>query len=94
MSEPIFEWDPQKAATNERKHGVAFDEARTIFNDLRSMTAYDPDHSGDEDRFLTIGMSDEGRVLLVVHTDRDEVIRLISARLATRIERNWYRHGV
>jgi len=58
------------------------------------MTAYDPDHSGDEDRFLTIGMSDEGRVLLVVHTDRDEVIRLISARLATRIERNWYRHGV
>ena len=94
MSEPTFEWDPQKAADNAQKHGVAFDEARTIFNDLRSMTAYDPDHSGDEDRFLTIGMSDLGRVLLVVHTDRGESIRLISARSATRTERSWYQHGV
>ncbi len=94
MSEPTFEWDPQKAADNAQKHGVAFEEARTIFNDRRSLTAYDPDHSRDEDRFLTIGMSDEGRVLLVVHTDRGESIRLISARLATRTERSWYRYGV
>jgi len=94
MPEPVFEWDPQKATANQRKHGVAFEEARTIFNDRRSLTAYDPDHSGGEDRFLTIGMSDLGRVLLVVHTDRGESIRLISARRATRAERSWYQHGV
>jgi len=90
MPEPQFQWDPDKAASNAQKHGVAFEEARTIFDDLRSLTAYDPDHSDAEDRFITLGLSDLGRVLLVVHADRGEAIRLISARLATRRERSIY----
>ena len=85
-----FEWDPEKAAENERKHGVSFDEAATAFADPLSLTIADPDHSGQEDRFILLGQSFRGRMLVVVHTEREDRIRLISARLATRRERRSY----
>jgi uncharacterized DUF497 family protein len=88
-----FEWDPKKAAANARKHRVTFDEAMTVFADARALTAYDPDHSDDEDRFLTIGVSADGRVLLVSHTDRGDSIRIISARKADKQEREEYVDG-
>jgi uncharacterized DUF497 family protein len=83
----VFEWDEAKADANLRKHGVSFDEARTIFGDLWSATMPDPDHSVAEARFLTIGLSPRGKTLVVVHTDRGQNVRLISARRATRRER-------
>ncbi len=84
-----FEWDPRKAAANTRKHGISFAEAETAFYDDFATVAADPDHSGDEDRFLLLGMSAGLRVLVVVHCVRraESVIRLISARKATRSER-------
>ena len=85
-----FEWDEQKAARNLTKHGVTFHEAATVFGDPLAMTFYDPDHSQDEDRFLTFGHSDSGLLLVVSHTDREERTRLISARRATRRERKLY----
>ena len=85
-----FEWDKDKAANNVRKHKVSFDEAATVFADTLSSTFADPDHSVEEDRYVTIGMSDRGRVLIVSHTDRGDRLRIISARLATRRERNAY----
>jgi hypothetical protein len=85
-----FEWDGRKAAGNLKKHGVSFLEAATVFADPLSLTFSDPDHSIDEERFISIGASDGGQILLVSHADRDEAIRLISARLATRSERNYY----
>ena len=86
-----FEWDPAKAAANYRKHGISFDEAVSVFRDDRSITVYDPDHSSmAEDRFITIGASVWDRVLVVVHCDRGEGIRLISARQATPREREQY----
>jgi uncharacterized DUF497 family protein len=85
-----FEWDPGKAASNLSKHKVAFDEAATVFGDPLSSTFPDPDHSSDEDRFITIRMSGGGRVLIVSHTNRGHRIRVISARKATRQERNAY----
>jgi uncharacterized DUF497 family protein len=85
-----FEWDRTKAAANLEKHGVAFDEAATAFGDPLSITIGDPDHSDDEDRFVLIGQAYSGRLLVVVHTDRGESVRLISARLATRRERQSY----
>lgn len=88
-----FEWDPRKAAVNARKHRVAFDEAMTVFADIRSITAYDPDHSGQEDRFLTIGTSLKGRVLFVSHTDRGDTIRIVSARRANQKEKQEYTDG-
>jgi uncharacterized DUF497 family protein len=88
-----FEWDPDKAASNAAKHGVSFEEAATVFGDPLSLTAYDPDHSQDEDRFITMGSSVDNRLLLVSHTDREDRIRIISARLATRRERKAYEHG-
>jgi uncharacterized DUF497 family protein len=88
-----FEWDPEKAAANGRKHRVTFDEAMTVFADNQSITTYDPDHSLDEDRFLTIGVSDQGRVLFVSHTDRGDSIRIISARRADKQERQEYHDG-
>ena len=88
-----FEWDPEKAELNVEKHGVSFGHAATIFGDPLSLTFFDPDHSEDEDRFVTIGMS-AGEVLLIVsHTDRDDRIRVISARKATRRERRIYENG-
>jgi len=88
-----FEWDPNKAAANLSKHEVAFEEAATVFGDSLSLTAYDPDHSQDEDRYITMGTSADGRLLIVSHTDRDDRIRIISARKATRRERKAYENG-
>lgn len=85
-----FEWDPGKARDNEAKHGVSFLEATTVFGDPLSVTVPDPDHSIGEERFVPIGMSHQQRLLVVVHADRDDVIRLINARLATRPEREAY----
>ena len=88
-----FEWDPDKAARNLAKHGVSFQEAATVFGDPLAMTYGDPDHSEDEDRFLTFGHSSAGRLLVVSHTDRDDRTRIISARTATRKERMQYEEG-
>ncbi len=88
-----FEWDDAKAEANERKHGVTFSEAMTVFGDPISVTGYDPKHADDEDRFLTMGTSLAGRLLVVSHTDRDNLIRIISARVATRRERKDYEDG-
>ncbi len=87
------EWDDDKAEANERKHGVTFAEAATAFDDPLSLTGYDPDHSDDEDRFITMGQSAEGRLLIVSHTDRGENVRIISARVASRAERKDYEDG-
>jgi hypothetical protein len=85
-----FEWHGTKAAANLRKHGVSFDEAATVFADNLSHVFPDQDHTDDETRFLIIGMSEAGRVLVVSHTDREARTRIISAREATRKERNFY----
>lgn len=87
-----FEWDDEKARANEQKHGVSFEEAQTVFFDEHALLYDDPDHSDDEDRFLLLGPSARLRVLVVVHCYResDEVIRMISARRATRRERRAY----
>lgn len=84
---PIFEWDENKALENHRKHGVDFEEAKTVFNDPLAITIHDPDHSINEDRFINLGCSSRGRILVVVYTERNETIRLISSRLTTRRER-------
>jgi uncharacterized DUF497 family protein len=88
-----FEWDPGKAAENFAKHGVLFEEAATVFRDVLSATGADPDHSFDEERFITFGISIGGRLLAVSHTDRDDTIRIISARPATPGERKIYEEG-
>ena len=85
-----FEWSPDKARRNKLKHGVSFDEASTVFRDVWSRTIHDPDHSFEEDRFVTTGLSTARRLLVVVHTDRCSGIRLISARIATAQERTVY----
>jgi len=85
-----FEWDPVKARQNVAKHGVSFAEAATVFGDPLSLTISDPDHSRAERRFITIGLSSGDRLLVIVHTDRPDRIRLISARQATRAERKAY----
>ena len=72
-----FQWDPTKAVINIAKHGVTFHEAKSVFDDLNGATGYDPQHSDDEDRFITVGISNQGRLLIVWHTDRDEDIRLM-----------------
>jgi uncharacterized protein len=82
-----FEWDPKKATKNLTTHGVSFDEAVTVFYDPLSATFNDPDHSGSERRFITIGFSSQGRLLLVAYTERGGNIRIISARCATARER-------
>ena len=84
------EWDPKKAETNRRKHGVSFGEATTAIEDPLSTTFPDPDHSLDETRFVTIGMSVAERILVVSHTDRRGWIRIISARVSTPRERRFY----
>jgi uncharacterized DUF497 family protein len=85
-----FEWDPGKARQNRRKHLVSFEEAATVFGDPLAITYPDPDHSTSEQRFITIGMSSLHRVLIVAHADRDEKIRIISARKTTQRERKHY----
>ena len=87
---PEFEWDAQKAAENLKNHGVAFDEALTVFADPLANIFDDPDHSGDERRELIIGHSTEQRMLIVCFTDRGPRIRIISARQATTRERRDY----
>jgi len=85
-----FEWDPRKAEINLRKHGVSFTEAGTVFGDDLAITVPDPDHSNDEDRYITIGWSNRRRLLMVSHTDRGDQIRIISARELTKTERKEY----
>lgn len=89
-----FQWDPVKAITNIRKHGISFEEAVTIFGDSLAITISDPKHSLDELRCLTIGQSKLQQLLIVSHTERDGEIRLISARLATSQERKTYESGL
>ena len=85
-----FEWNPRKAETNLQKHGVSFTEAGTVFGDELAITVPDPDHSKSEDRYITIGWSSQHRLLMVSHTDRDNRIRIISARELTKAERKAY----
>jgi uncharacterized protein len=85
-----FDWDPHKAARNQQRHGVSFEEAATVFDAILGWTFFDPDHAQDEDRFLTIGTSNLGRLLIVSHTEEDDLIRIISAREVTRRERRDY----
>jgi uncharacterized DUF497 family protein len=92
MSALRFEWDPRKAAENEKKHGVSFEEARTVFFDERARLIDDPDHSEDEERFILLGLSSTLRLLVVCHCYRSEgnTIRIISARKATARESKSY----
>lgn len=85
-----FEWDPAKAERNQRKHGVDFTEAASVFGDPLSDTFPDPAHSVGEHRFVTVGQSSAGRLLVVGHTDRGDTIRIITARQATSLERRYY----
>ena len=85
-----FEWNALKAARNLRKHGVSFDEASSVFFDPLSATGDDPDHSLEERRFVTFGMSSSGRLLVVTQMEQHDAIRIITARLATRTERKLY----
>jgi uncharacterized DUF497 family protein len=85
-----FEWDEAKARENLRKHRVSFEDAKTVFGDPLSITIADPEHSPDEDRFIDIGLSSSGRLLVVVYTERGESIRIISSRRASRSERRVY----
>lgn len=88
-----FEWNPDKAVINLRKHNISFQEATTVFDDSLSVTFPDPDHSIGEDRYVIIGMSRLGQLLVVSHTDRENRTRIISARTATRQERRFYEEG-
>jgi len=88
-----FTWSEDKAARNQSKHNVSFEEAATAFADALSLTIDDPLHSDKEERFILIGMSARQRLLIVVHTEQEEAIRLISARLATAHERKQYEQG-
>jgi uncharacterized protein len=85
-----FEWDTEKAEINVIKHGIEFAEASTIFADAFAITVFDPDHSLMEDRYVTIGLSNCGRLLVVWHTDRGDVTRIISARNADKPETKAY----
>ena len=90
-----FEWDPLKARENRNKHGVEFEEAATIFRDSKALSIFDPDHTESEDRWITIGISEKGRLLIVNHTFREEsrvevTIRIISSRKATKKETKKY----
>jgi uncharacterized DUF497 family protein len=85
-----FEWDPGKAGQNRRKHRVSFHEAATVFGDPLTLTYQDPDHSVQEQRFITVGMSSAGQLLIVAHADSGDRIRIISARKTTRRERSHY----
>lgn len=89
-----FEWNSSKAQFNFSKHGISFEEATTIFGDPLSITSPDPDHSQEEARWITIGVSTNFKTIVVVHTDRLETVRIISARLATKRERECYEHGI
>jgi len=85
-----FEWDEDKSKLNVRKHGSSFEEGKTVFNDPFAITIGDPDHSDDESRYIDIGLSSKGKLLVIWYTDRNENIRLIGCRKATRSERKAY----
>ena len=89
-----FTWDPVKAESNFGKHGIDFREGATVFNDPLSTTFPDADHSFSEDRYLIIGMSGQGRILVVSHTEIGDEIRIISTREATKHERKYYEEGI
>jgi len=89
----LFIWDEDKAKENQRKHRVTFEEAETVFDDPLAKTFLDPDHSEVEERYLDIGHSDKGRLLIVSYTERQERIRIISCRPAIRKERRNYEEG-
>jgi uncharacterized DUF497 family protein len=88
-----IEWDPRKARSNLRKHKVSFEEASMALSDPMAATGADPDHSVTEHRFVTFGVSERGRLLVVAHTDEEETIRIISARTAGKGERELYEEG-
>jgi uncharacterized protein len=88
-----FEWDENKSIINFSKHGVSFEEAKTVFDDPLYIDFYDPDHSDKEDRYLIVGESDQKRLLIVSYTERGNSIRIISAREVTRSEREVYQEG-
>ena len=85
-----FGWDPRKALNNMDKHGVSFEEAASVFDDPLFITVIDEEHSADEERFITIGLSSQGQLLMLAHTDQGGRIRIISARKATRKEAQFY----
>ena len=85
-----FEWDSAKETANLSKHGVSFDEARTVFDDALYVDFYDPDHSDDEHRYIIIGQSERGRLLMVSYTEGNDTIRIISSREVTPTERKEY----
>ncbi|OUD14117.1 BrnT family toxin [Thioflexithrix psekupsensis] len=88
-----FEWNPLKAEINSNKHSVSFEEATSVFGDTLSVTYPDPKHSINEERFIMIGLSDKQRILVISHVYRGETVRIISARPATKRERQFYEHG-
>ncbi|NCR71452.1 MAG: BrnT family toxin [Microcystis aeruginosa LG13-12] len=88
-----FDWDKNKAERNLSKHEVSFEEAKTVFDDPLYVDFYDPEHSEDEDRYLLVGQSNRGRLLIVSYTERGNLIRLISAREVTKTERETYEQG-
>lgn len=88
-----FEWDSKKPAINIRKHGVTFHEAATVFGDPLAITFEDPDHSTNEKRYITFGLSFRNRLLVVAHTEREDKTRIISARLMGRKEKKIYEEG-
>lgn len=90
-----FEWDPQKDLTNQKKHGVSFAEASTVFDDVNALVISDPEHSKDEERFIILGFSLQANLLVVCHCYRasESVIRIISARKATKNETRQYHEG-
>ncbi len=88
-----IEWDPKKAKSNFEKHGVSFEEAATALSDPMAATGADPDHSFTEDRYVTFGVSEPGRLVVVSHTEQDQTIRIISARKASKGERELYEEG-
>jgi uncharacterized DUF497 family protein len=90
----IFEWDPSKATANLKKHGVSFEDAATVFSDPLAITFPDPDHSADEQREITIGHTLKRELVFVSHREREGGIRIISARLATRLEHKQYEEGI
>lgn len=89
-----FEWDEEKAKANYRKHEVSFEEGSTVLNDPFSFTIDDPDHAADERRYIAIGSSERGRILVVSYTERNRRIRIISCRKATRLERRRYEESI
>jgi uncharacterized DUF497 family protein len=92
MQPIIFEWDRKKSISNQKKHGISFEEAQTVFIDENALLIHDPDHSEEEERFILLGMSARLRILVVCHCYRqdDEQVRIISARKAAREEQNKY----